>query len=375
MKKICLGSIYKMGIKTFETRQNLINKLKSRELQFDDDKMEEVLIKYNYFNLFNGLESLLLTSRDPKKYKGIKLNDFLNIYNFDKELNSIIVNKLNYVEQRLKNSIAYHFTSQYCNSLNDTMQYTNKSNYMNPANSRTCPYSTRYPFVSEQNYAIYHHFNDFILFKPYFLSNLINKNDYIESGFYTDLSYTPPQGVAVYRNSDNVDNFNVAVPFWVAIETLTFGESIRLLHYLKDSTMTEVMKDFGLPLNKRAAFLNMFDFLLCLRNSCAHNFLANRFRTPTMYCVNNLLCTVFRLTPKNTGNRISVLKLYDILKILSFFVDLSDLKIIFRKICLKNIFSLGISKGKHLNYLILNRMGCPKYTSWMKMLSGEIYIL
>ena len=58
-----------MGIKTFETRQNLINKLKSRELQFDDDKMKEVLIKYNYFNLFNGLESLLLTSRDPKKYK------------------------------------------------------------------------------------------------------------------------------------------------------------------------------------------------------------------------------------------------------------------------------------------------------------------
>ena len=139
--------------------------------------------------------------------------------------------------------------------------------------------------------------------------------------------------------------------------------------------MTEVMKDFGLPLNKRAAFLNMFDFLLCLRNSCAHNFLANRFRTPTKYCVNNLLCTVFRLNPQNTGNRISVLKLYDVLKILSFFVDLSDLKSIFRRIYLKNIFSLGISKGKHLNYLILNRMGCPKYTSWMKMLSGEIYIL
>lgn len=370
-----------MGIKKFETRHNLINKLKNRELIFSDEELEEVLIKYNYFNLFNGLESLLLTEKNPpKKFKDIKLNDFINIYNFDKELNYIIVSKLNYIEQRLKNSVAYHFADKYCTSINNTMQYTNKNNYMNPAdnnpmNSTYCHYSSTYPFKHEQNYAICTKFNDFILFKPYYLSNLIDRNDHIDLNFYKDLSYTPPPGVAIYMDSSRRPNTNVAVPFWVAIETLTFGEIIRLLHYLKDPIMNNVMNDFGLPLNKRDAFLNMFDLLLCLRNSCAHNFLVNRFRTPTKYCVNSLLCTVFNLSPKYTGNRKSVLKLYDVLKILSFFVDVSDLKNTIRKIYMKNILSLGFPKGIHLNNLILDRMGCGQYKSWMKMLSGGKYVL
>ena len=368
-----------MGIKMFETRQNLINKLKSRKLNFSNDKLEEVLVKYNYFNLFNGLESLLLTSKNPKEFKGIKLNDFLNIYNFDKEINYIIISKLNYVEQRLKNSIAYHFASQYCTQLNDTMQYTNKANFMDPSNSSPgtntyCHYSNNYPFASEQNYSIYRDFDRFTLFQPNFLTKLIKYNDHIDLGFYRDSSYTPPIGVARYRDN-RVYNDQVAVPFWVAIETLTFGEIIRLLHYLKDQIMAKVMDDFGLSLNKRAVFLNMFDLLLCLRNSCAHNFLANRFRTPTKYCVNSLLCTVFNLTPKYTGNRMSVLRVYDVLKILSFFVDISDLKNIIRKIYIKNIISLGINKGKSVNNLILERMGCNQYKSWMNMLSGEKYIL
>ena len=55
-----------MGIKIFETRQNLINKLKSRELQFDDDKMKEVLIKYNYFNSKEEIiDKLLEKSKMP----------------------------------------------------------------------------------------------------------------------------------------------------------------------------------------------------------------------------------------------------------------------------------------------------------------------
>ena len=369
-----------MGIKQFETRFSLVKKLRDRGLDFEEDELMDILTKYNYFNLFNGIESLLLTAKKPKQFNGIKLKDFLNIYNFDKKLNAIILNKLNYVEQRLKNSISYHFANQHCNTINDTMQYTNKNNFMNPIDSDVrsntyCRYSEMYPFASEQNYNIYRNFNNFVLFKPYFLTNLIDRNDHITEQFYQDSSYVAPSGVAKYRDADGNDNTHVAVPFWVAIETLTFGEIMRLLHYLQDSILTNVMHDFGLKISKRDVFLNMLDFLLCLRNSCAHTSLVNRFRTPRRYCINALLNNVFRLNPKYTGEKKSVLKLYDVLKILSYFVDLSELKNMIRIILIKNLFSLGFIKGAKINKLISDRMGSSQYNSWMKMLSGEEYCL
>lgn len=369
-----------MGIKQFETRFSLVKKLRERGLDFEEDELKEILIKYNYFNLFNGIESLLLSSKKPKRFNGIKLKDFLNIYNFDKKLNAIILIKLNYVEQRLKNSISYHFANQYCNTITDTMQYTNKNNFMNPIDSDErsntyCRYSEIYPFVSEQNYNIYYNFNNFTLFKPYFLTNLINKNDHIEEQFYQDSSYVAPRDVVKYRDANGDDNTSVAVPFWVAIETLTFGETVRLLHYLQDSVLTNVMHDFSLKISKRDVFLNMLDFLLCLRNSCAHTSLVNRFRTPRRYCINALLNNVFKLNPKYTGEKKSVLKLYDVLKILSYFVDLSELKNMIRIMLIKNLFSLGFTKGAKINKLILDRMGCSQYNSWMRMLSREKYCL
>ena len=101
----------------------------------------------------------------------------------------------------------------------------------------------------------------------------------------------------VYRNSDGTYNRNIAVPFWVAIETLTFGEILRLLHYLQDDVLKDVLNDFNLPLSKRAPFLNMIDILLCLRNNCAHTTLLNRFRTEKRYRINALLIASFSLTP------------------------------------------------------------------------------
>lgn len=92
-------------------------------------------------------------------------------------------------------------------------------------------------------------------FKPFFLSNLVDRNDHIDISFYLDNDYVAPSGVAVYRNSDGTYNRNIAVPFWVAIETLTFGEILRLLHYLQDDVLKDVLNDFNLPLSKRAPVL------------------------------------------------------------------------------------------------------------------------
>lgn len=366
-----------MGIKTFETRNSLKNKLHNRNLLFDENELDNILISHNYFNFFNGLETIFLESTSPKSYNQIKLDDFINLYQFDKDIRSILSACLDSVEEKLKSSISYHFCKRHCTSLLDTMQYTNKAHYMDPSNNTPgtptyCRYSSTYPFASYQNKNIYSDFNSFCLFKPYFLTNLVNNHDHIDISFYQDSFYVAPTGVAVYRDNAMISNPNVAVPFWVAIETLTFGEILRLLHYLQDDVLEDVLNDFNLPLSKRAPFLNMIDFLVCLRNNCAHTALLNRFRTAKKYQINTLLISVFSLTPKNAT---SVLKLYDVIKILSFFTDISALKKPLKSLKLKMFISLGIKKGKITYNKILARMGCENYQEWKKTLSNSKYSL
>ena len=64
-----------MGIKTFETREALKNKLHNRKLIFSENELDEVLISHNYFNLFNGLETIFLQTSSPKTYDKVKLID------------------------------------------------------------------------------------------------------------------------------------------------------------------------------------------------------------------------------------------------------------------------------------------------------------
>jgi len=372
-----------MAIKNFETRANLKEKLRKRGLLFNENELEKALIKYNYFNLFNGFESLLLSSSTPKKFDKVNLKDFIALYEFDKLFTSALFRHLNNVEEKLKSSISHHFSAKYCNSLNDTMQYTNKDNYMDPQEKNTnhinfCKYSSNYPFVNNQNTGIYYGFNDFYLFKPFFLTNLINNNDYIDKKFYTDSNYSAPNKVAKYQDQNKIICMDIAVPFWVAIGTLTFGEIIRLLHYLKDDVIREVLNDFDLKLSKRSEFLNMLDFLLCLRNSCAHGFLINRFETPKKYKINSLLEKAFSLSPKSkgSGSPSSVLNLFDVIKILSYFENVSSLKKLLNKILFRNYIFMGIKKGRNLNRKLLNRMGSSYYPNWRKILSKNIkYIL
>ena len=68
-----------MGIKTFETRNSLKNKLHSRNLIFSENELDEILISHNYFNLFNGLETIFLESSSPKLYNKVQLTDYINL--------------------------------------------------------------------------------------------------------------------------------------------------------------------------------------------------------------------------------------------------------------------------------------------------------
>lgn len=368
-----------MSIKIYQSNDELIQKLKNRNLIFDEEKLAEVLRKYSYFNLFNGIENILLESNNPKYFENVKLEDFLNIYEFDKNLSINILEIIYHIEEKLKTSISSHVSAKYCSNLNSTMQYTNKNNFMNPLdcnpNSNTyCRYSENYPFQSYQYKKYYNEFNDFVLFKPYFLTNLINQNDFIDISFYTDCSYNAPDNVAVYRDFNNNNHYDIAVPIWIAILTLSFGQTVRFTHYLKDEIMVDVMKDFGMELSKRNQFLNILDFILLLRNSCAHNRLVYRFETPKNTCINSLLIRTFDLLPKNiSSNRASVLSLHDVMKILSFFSDTSNLLNIFDITFSKNLISMGNKKGNKINKKILTEIGCKNYEELVSTLNGKEY--
>lgn len=125
--------------------------------------------------------------------------------------------------------------------------------------------------------------------------------------------------MALYGSPSNrtSSDLKVAVPLWVAIETLTFGEVHRLVHYLQDDVLIKVMADFSLDVSKRNQFLTMLDILLALRNSCAHVSLVNRFRTQGYLKLNSDVVNSFELTPKET-NPYAIIRLYDVLKILRF---------------------------------------------------------
>ena len=87
------------------------------------------------------------------------------------------------------------------------------------------------------------------------------------------------------------------------------------------------------------------------------------------------MISVFCLSPKNSASPASVLKLFDVIKILSYFCDVRRIKRPFRALMVKNICSMGLQKGHEINVKILDRMGNDKYSSWQDMLSGKEYIL
>ena len=334
-----------MTVKEFSDRDDIESLLFKRKLIFSSDELQKVLKNNNYFNFFNGFESLLLYQRSPKLFKGETLSDFIRVNNFDKELSKEILSLTKTIESKLKNSIAYHFSWKYCNTIPKTMEYTNKQNFLDPRDV------LNYPFRDAQNWKICNDFDEFYLFKAKYSRKLMRENDHIT--------------VSIYSH-----NKRALIPFWVAIETLEFGAVIRLLHYLDREVMQAVMKDFNLPISDRFTFLNMIDLIKELRNHCAHGSLACRFRSAKKIHLDRTLIHRFKLEPKyhNQGNNFSpsVISLFDTLKVINYFTDTKKVYKIIQKVVYQNN---RYFKGKYdLNERLLSRMGETQLKKWKDVL-------
>lgn len=352
-----------MGIKPSKSRQNLIDNLEHRLLNIsDNEKSLQILTNLNYFQVVNGLENIFLTTNHPKKFSKVSISDFERLYYDSKKIAIAISRVLDDFEERLKSSISYHFSQAYCIDINDTMQYTNKNNYRDDSEF------DGYPLNSEQYSKIIQTFkatenkNKFLFFQPWFLTKLVHKNDHIDPSFYRDTQYTAPNDVMNYQY-----DYHVAVPLWVAIETLSFGSLLYLCHYLKDGEMSNVLNDFGLTANDRIIFLNALDVLKELRNHIAHGNLLLRFQTPAYIKFTNDFVNQFELKPKSRGtigdNRrvayASKIYLYDSLKVLHHFDSTKTVVKQFKKMFYHNMKNM--KNGEIYNDRILKAIDAPSY--------------
>ncbi|MFS0991625.1 Abi family protein [Enterococcus casseliflavus] len=349
-----------MAIKPWKNLSDLATTLeKDRNLKVKNSSyLINQLKKINYFQLINGHETMLLpdSSRRPKYFETETFDDFEALYWFNKKLSETILSIIANFEIRLKTSVAYHFSKNHCSTINDTMQYTNKANYFNIGTD------TSYPFSTYQYKKIHSDFHNFILFKPRFLDNLIFNNDFIDSSFYKSLNYSTPPGCCLFSTDSSV-----AVPLWVAIQTLDFGALKRMCHYLQPTDIYDILNDFGLPRGKKFFFLNMLDIIHELRNKCAHFSLMHRFETPSGLQINNDVVNELSLNPRDVNPNFRI-SLFDALKVLSYFEDTRPILKVLKSIIYRNN-KLFKRKSYDLNKRILSRMGEPNYKEWKNSLT------
>lgn len=368
-----------MPIKPYKTIDDQYQLLIKRGLKISDKNMfTDYILKNNYFNVINGNEDLLLAAGGSgKSYDTASFDDFIRLHKFDKTLTNHLIAILYNFETRLKTTIAKNFCDIYCRTPENTMQYTNKNNYRDIKSI----HGSFYPLYHDQNKNLVDDFHKFICFKTGFLFNLVERNDFVdETVFSVDSSlYTPPSGCNSYQIKNNTKE--VVVPLWVAIETFDFGALQRFCHYLNTNVMNKVLADFNLTPNDRDLFLNSLDVIRELRNKCAHFSLINRFSTSLSVKILPSLIKKQQLFPQEISRKVSIhtlqrkirknpakLSLFDTLKVLAMYEDLSRLKKPLKALIYQNN-KYFIKSSYDLNSRLLERMGNIDYIKWKELFS------
>lgn len=342
----------------------------NRNLDIQNDaETRKHLLEKGYFNLINGLEDILVTYTDDgsKVYIDKSFDDFLELYEFDKVLSSMILRKISDVEVKLKSTISYFFAQSYCSTILDNDNYMDVNKYVPPI-----------PTQAPKDYVKYFREHDFFKkfkyegnFRGTFTGKIyenqegtkINLEGDFEGDFYpysfTKISngkYTvnndgnspydtsnPNQIKTVSRlnlndvtikralvyadyiktKDDYINNYN-HVPIWVAIRPLNFTETCTLLYGLRETELKEVMESFEFTQsNDKEKFLNGLEIIRALRNHCAHFELVHLFETKGNLKINSLLIQRLNLSPLRPQ---FVIKLFDVLKVLELYISLDDLR-------------------------------------------------
>ncbi len=329
-------------VKKFADIESQLKIQKDRQLEITDiDRFRECLLSYNYFELINGFETLLLIDKNDKSkgyVVGTKDIDFFSLYDFDARLNVEVMKSLMAFERKLKSRIAYHFCELYCKVPEATMNYLDKNFYRCP---KVTSYSGKY-FSDQFNH------NSFVFFAKY--DDRGNKSSsgtksYIETKHRIEYIKTYSQP-----------------PLWVIIKQLMFNDLYVLTGLLDKPVISAVLKSFGLRISDRDYLLNSLDLFKQLRNHCAHFELVNRFRSHSNLRL-NVICNKVKIVPKRNSQGVKTrVDLYDTIQVLSQFTDT------------KNIYSHvtsffdqnSMTNKDFLNDRLIERMGGCCVENWRK---------
>lgn len=317
--------------KDFKAIEEQIVCLEGRKLKFKNrKKAAEILKKYNYFDVINGFESILLKKNSPVKlYEGVYFEDFVDLFFFDMKLKKYTLFKIFDIESRLRTSIAYNFAGIYCCTAAETMNYTNPSYYKAP---------------NPEDKHMSNIFGAFDLFRP----TLYYKNGKVKRKSFVD---------ELKEDKDYVKQYTDP-PFWVVIKSLPLGSLYYTFVFLNDVVKEKVLNDFGLELKDADAFEQALFILKEVRNQCAHLELITRFRLKQKSGLNNFqdIIVMGRLSHGK-------LNYLDVMKIFKLFGKTDDIKSVIVAFYCKMMF-----KGrKKIADKALSMMGRKKLLVWLKL--------
>lgn len=317
--------------KSFRTIDEQVELLDGRKLKFKDkEKSKRILLKYNYFDVINGFESIFLKTRRPKTYDNVYFEDFYDSFIFDLNLKNYTLLAILKLESNLRTSISYHFSELYCNTQSTTMNYIDPTFYCAPPASDT---------------HLTNVFNKFVLFRQttyYPGTTRVMRRSFIDE---------------LKAEKDYVNTYNNP-PFWVTIKSLPLGSLYYLYVFLPTDVRKLVLNDFGLDIHDDAAFTQAICILKEMRNQCAHLELITRFKMKpdtNLNCYNDIKAMISE-TRINIGY-------INVLQILNLFTEIKPIKKCIRRFYLKMVFK----KRKGIALKVLGKMGNQKIKVWKKI--------
>lgn len=262
-----------------------------------------------------------------KEYENIYFEDFKDLYFFDLTLKKDTLFKIFDIESRLRTSIAYNFTSKYCSSAKDTMNYTDPKYYKKPTDV---------------------HLKNIFLRFDLFRQTQVDVHGKVKRKSFIDELKLEREYVGQYKNP----------PFWVVIKTLPLGSLYYTFIFLDDTVKEKVLKDFGLELVDADLFEQALFVLKEVRNQCAHLELITRFRLKRSKGLNYLNDITVKANLSHGD-----INYLDVVRIFRVFGTVSDIK---REILLFYLKMLG-KRRKEIADKILAKMGRKNLKVWMNL--------
>lgn len=206
--------------KPFKSINEQISFLRDRGLVIQDEILaKRFLGNISYYHLAVYMKPF--QNHDDSFKDNINFEDIINLYVFDKKLRFLLLDMLERIEVSLKNTLIYEISKK----TDNIFWYTDIKNF---------------EVISEDQKTL---FDDFLE------KTKNSKEDYIQHYYQ---KYSQPE----------------YPPSWMFFESLSFGQSCKLLGILKTKNQNAVAGKYKLPPTSNLKWLRSLSFL---RNVCAHH--------------------------------------------------------------------------------------------------------